>query len=94
MIDGAGTVNLNGSLEGFVGGITVSSGTVNMATGFGSIDNDTQASVNSQTANASGATAGNVQSVLTVKSGATVNMGRSRSTAARRPIPLLRPVLS
>ncbi len=46
VIDGAGTVNLNGSLEGFVGGITVSSGTVNMATGFGSIDNDTQASVN------------------------------------------------
>ena len=75
VIDGAGTVNLNGRLEGFVGGITVSSGTVNMATGFGSIDNDTQASVNSQTANASGATAGNVQSVLTVKSGATVNMG-------------------
>ena len=85
MIDGAGTVNLNGSLEGFVGGITVSSGTVNMATGFGSIDNDTQASVNSQTANASGATAGNVQSVLTVKSGATVNMGAltiNRSTKA------------
>ena len=75
VIDGAGTVNLNGSLEGFVGGITVSSGTVNMATGFGSIDNDTQASVNSQTANASGATAGNVQSVLMVQSGATVNMG-------------------
>ena len=85
VIDGAGTVNLNGSLEGFVGGITVSSGTVNMATGFGSIDNDTQASVNSQTANASGATAGNVQSVLTVKSGATVNMGAltiNRSTKA------------
>ena len=56
-----------------------------MATGFGSIDNDTQASVNSQTANASGATAGNVQSVLTVKSGATVNMGAltiNRSTKA------------
>ena len=85
VIDGAGTVNLNGYLEGFVGGITVSSGTVNMATGFGSIDNDTQASVNSQTANASGATAGNVQSVLTVKSGATVNMGAltiNRSTKA------------
>ena len=74
-INGAGTVNLNGSLEGFVGKINVSAGTVNMATGFGSIDNDTQASVNSQTANASGATAGNVQSVLTVTSGATVNMG-------------------
>ena len=86
MIDGKGTVNLNGSLEGFVGKINVSAGTVNMATGFGSIDNDTQASVNSQTANASGATAGNVQSVLTVTSGATVNMGaltinRSTKTA-------------
>ena len=74
-INGAGTVNLNGSLEGFVGAINVNGGTVNMATGFGSIDNDTQASVNSQTANASGATAGNVQSLLTVTSGATVNMG-------------------
>ena len=84
-ISGAGTVNLNGSLEGFVGAINVSAGTVNMATGFGSIDNDTQASVNSQTANASGATAGNVQSVLTVKSGATVNMGAltiNRSTTS------------
>ncbi|WP_440271281.1 autotransporter domain-containing protein, partial [Duodenibacillus massiliensis] len=63
----------------------VNGGTVNMATGFGSIDNDTQASVNSQTANASGATAGNVQSVLTVTSGATVNMGAltiNRSTKA------------
>ena len=75
VINGAGTVNLNGSLEGFVGAINVNGGTVNMATGFGSIDNDTQASVNSQTANASGATAGNVQSLLTVSSGATVNMG-------------------
>ena len=74
-INGAGTVNLNGSLEGFVGAINVSGGTVNMATGFGSIDNETQSNVNSQTANASGATAGNVQSVLKVTSGATVNMG-------------------
>ena len=85
VINGEGTVNLNGSLEGFVGAINVNGGTVNMATGFGSIDNDTQASVNSQTANASGATAGNVQSVLTVTSGATVNMGAltiNRSTKA------------
>ena len=84
-VNGAGTVNLNGSLEGFVGAINVNGGTVNMATGFGSIDNDTQASVNSQKVNASGATAGNVQSVLTVKSGATVNMGAltiNRSTKA------------
>ena len=49
VIDGAGTVNLNGSLEGFVGGITVSRGTVNMATGFGSIDNDAQSHVNAKT---------------------------------------------
>ena len=84
-VNGAGTVNLNGSLEGFVGAINVNGGTVNMATGFGSIDNDTQVSVNSQKVNASGATAGNVQSVLTVKSGATVNMGAltiNRSTKA------------
>ena len=84
-VNGAGTVNLNGSLEGFVGAINVNGGTVNMATGFGSIDNDTQASVNSQKVNASGATAGNVQSVLTVKSCATVNMGAltiNRSTKA------------
>ena len=85
VINGAGTVNLNGSLEGFVGAINVNGGTVNMATGFGSIDNDTQASVNFQTANASGATAGNVQSLLTVSSGATVNMGAltiNRSTTS------------
>ena len=84
-INGAGTVNLNGSLEGFVGAINVSGGTVNMATGFGSIDNETQSNVNSQTANASGAKAGDVRSVLTVQSGATVNMGAltiNRSTTS------------
>ena len=77
VIDGAGTVNLNGSLEGFVGGITVSRGTVNMATGFGSIDNDAQSHVNAKTDKdkVSGAWNSNVQSILTVKSGATVNMG-------------------
>ena len=76
VIDGAGTVNLNGSLEGFVGGITVSRGTVNMATGFGSIDNDAQSHVNAKTDKdkVSGAWNSNVQSILTVKSGATVNM--------------------
>ena len=77
VIDGAGTVNLNGSLEGFVGGITVSCGTVNMATGFGSIDNDAQSHVNAKTDKdkVSGAWNSNVLSILTVKSGATVNMG-------------------
>ena len=92
VIDGAGTVNLNGSLEGFVGAINVgatnvSGGTVNMATGFGSIDNDAQSTVNAKTDKdtVSGAWVSNVQSVLTVKSGATVNMGAltiNRSTTS------------
>ena len=77
VIDGKGTVNLNGSLESFVGNITVSRGTVNMATGFGSIDNAIQYSVNAKTdtEKVSGATTGNAPSVLAVQSGATVNMG-------------------
>ena len=82
VIDGAGTVNLNGSLEGFVGEINVgaanvSGGTVNMATGFGSIDNGAQYTVNAKKDKdtVSGAWVSNVQSVLTVQSGATVNMG-------------------
>lgn len=80
VIDGEGTVNLNGSLEGFVGRINVgatnvSGGTVNMATGFGSIDNDIQKSANALTSKDSVATVGKDQSVLTVQSGATVNMG-------------------
>ena len=75
VINGKGTVNLNGSLESFVGEITVSGGTVNMATGFGSIDTTTQSRVNKLKDNESGAVAGPVQSVLTVQSGATVNMG-------------------
>ena len=75
VINGEGTVNLNGSLESFVGAITVSRGTVNMATGFGSIDTTTQSRVNKLKDNESGAEAGPVQSVLTVQSGATVNMG-------------------
>ncbi|WP_337388608.1 ESPR-type extended signal peptide-containing protein, partial [Duodenibacillus massiliensis] len=69
VINGEGTVNLNGSLEGFVGNITVSNGTVNMATGFGSIDNTTQSRANNDFKNNK---AGDVQSFLTV-SGATVN---------------------
>ena len=86
-ISGAGTVNLNGSLEGFVGAINVNGGTVNMATGFGSIDNDAQSHVNAKTDKdkVSGAWDSNVPSVLTVKSGATVNMGAltiNRSTKA------------
>ena len=75
VINGEGTVNLNGSLESFVGNITVSGGTVNMATGFGSIDTTTQSRVNKLKDNESGAVAGPVQSVLKVQSGATVNMG-------------------
>ena len=75
VINGKGTVNLNGSLESFVGEITVSGGTVNMATGFGSIDTTTQSRVNKLKDNESGAEAGPVRSVLTVQSGATVNMG-------------------
>ena len=75
VINGKGTVNLNGSLESFVGAITVSRGTVNMATGFGSIDTTTQSRVNKLKDNESGAVAGPVQSVLMVQSGATVNMG-------------------
>ena len=75
VIKGEGTVNLNGSLESFVGEITVSGGTVNMATGFGSIDTTTQSRVNKLKDNESGAVAGPVQSVLMVQSGATVNMG-------------------
>ena len=75
VINGKGTVNLNGSLESFVGAITVSRGTVNMATGFGSIDTTTQSGVNKLKDNESGAVAGPVQSVLMVQSGATVNMG-------------------
>ena len=81
VINGEGTVNLNGSLEGFVGNITVSNGTVNMATGFGSIDNTTQSSANNDFKNNK---AGDVQSFLTV-SGATVNMGAltiNRSTTS------------
>ena len=81
VINGEGTVNLNGSLEGFVGNITVSNGTVNMATGFGSIDNTTQARANNDFKNNK---AGDVQSFLTV-SGATVNMGAltiNRSTTS------------
>ena len=74
-IDGKGTVNLNGSLEGFVGEINVNGGTVNMATGFGSIDNDIQNSANGLTSKDSVVTVGKDPSVLTVKSGATVNMG-------------------
>ena len=76
VINGKGTVNLNGSLESFVGAITVSRGTVNMATGFGSIDTTTQSRVNKLKNNeSSGAVAVPVQSVLMVQSGATVNMG-------------------
>lgn len=75
VINGKGTVNLNGSLESFVGAITVSRGTVNMATGFGSIDTTTQSRVNKLKDNESSAVAGPVQSVLMVQSGATVNMG-------------------
>ena len=75
VINGEGTVNLNGSLESFVGNITVSGGTVNMATGFGSIDTTTQSRVNKLKDNESSAVAGPVQSVLKVQSGATVNMG-------------------
>ena len=75
VINGKGTVNLNGSLESFVGAITVSRGTVNMATGFGSIDTTTQSRVNKLKDNESGAVAGPVRSVLMVQSGATVNMG-------------------
>ena len=75
VINGEGTVNLNGSLESFVGNITVSGGTVNMATGFGSIDTTTQSRVNKLKNDESDAEAGPVPSVLTVHSGATVNMG-------------------
>ena len=85
VIDGKGTVNLNGSLEGFVGAINVNGGTVNMATGFGSIDNDIQNSANGLTSENSVATVGKDLSVLTVGSGATVNMGAltiNRSTKA------------
>lgn len=87
VINGEGTVNLNGSLESFVGAITVSRGTVNMATGFGSIDTTTQSRVNKLKDNESGAEAGPVQSVLTVQSGATVNMGAltiNRDTTANK----------
>ena len=87
VINGKGTVNLNGSLESFVGEITVSGGTVNMATGFGSIDTTTQSRVNTLKDNESGAEAGPVQSVLTVQSGATVNMGAltiNRDTTANK----------
>ena len=87
VINGEGTVNLNGSLESFVGAITVSRGTVNMATGFGSIDTTTQSRVNKLKDNDSGAEAGPVQSVLTVQSGATVNMGAltiNRDTTANK----------
>lgn len=86
-INGKGTVNLNGSLESFVGEITVSGGTVNMATGFGSIDTTTQSRVNKLKDNESDAEAGPVQSVLTVQSGATVNMGAltiNRDTTANK----------
>ena len=87
-IDGKGTVNLNGSLEGFVGAINVSAGTVNMATGFGSIDNDIQKSANALMSKDSVATAGTDKSVLKVQSGATVNMGAltiNRSTSGAAP---------
>ena len=87
VINGEGTVNLNGSLESFVGEITVSGGTVNMATGFGSIDTTTQSRVNKLKDNESGAEAGPVQSVLKVQSGATVNMGAltiNRDTTANK----------
>ena len=87
VINGEGTVNLNGSLESFVGEITVSGGTVNMATGFGSIDTTTQSRVNKLKDNESGAEAGPVQSVLNVQSGATVNMGAltiNRDTTANK----------
>ncbi|MEI3355199.1 MAG: autotransporter domain-containing protein [Duodenibacillus massiliensis] len=85
VINGEGTVNLNGSLESFVGEITVSGGTVNMATGFGSIDTTTQSRVNKLKDNESDAKAGPVPSVLKVQSGATVNMGAltiNRSTTS------------
>ena len=83
VINGEGTVNLNGSLESFVGEITVSGGTVNMATGFGSIDITTQSRVNANKLTEPGP----VPSALNVQSGATVNMGaltinRSATTVA------------
>ena len=83
VINGEGTVNLNGSLESFVGEITVSGGTVNMATGFGSIDITTQSRVNANRLTEPGP----VPSALNVQSGATVNMGaltinRSATTVA------------
>ena len=45
--NGAGTINMNGSMESFVGTITVGEGTtLNMATGFGSFDISAQYAAN------------------------------------------------
>mgnify|MGYP004700381771 CR=1 FL=1 len=75
--NGKGTVNVNGSTESFVGAINVNAGTVNFATGIGSVDVTTQAAVNklASGAAASSATAGTEATVLTVASGATANVG-------------------
>ena len=75
--NGKGTVNVNGSTESFVGAINVKNGTVNFATGIGSVDVNTQATVNQlkSGANASSGTAGTEATVLTVSSGATANVG-------------------
>lgn len=75
--NGKGTVNVNGSTESFVGAINVNAGTVNFATGIGSVDVATQAAVNKLTsgAAASSGTAGTEATVLTVASGATANVG-------------------
>lgn len=75
--NGKGTVNVNGSTESFVGAIKVNAGTVNFATGIGSVDVTTQAAVNklASGAAASSATAGTEATVLTVASGATANVG-------------------
>ena len=72
---GAGTINMNGSMESFVGTITVGEGTtLNMATGFGSFDISAQYAANALDNEDSTPSITPVSSTLNIGTGATVNM--------------------
>lgn len=73
--NGAGTINMNGSMESFVGTITVGEGTtLNMATGFGSFDISAQYAANALDNEDSTPSITPVSSTLNIGTGATVNM--------------------
>ena len=72
---GAGTINMNGSMEAFTGTINVGEGTtLNLATGFGSFDNATQAAANALTNKDSNASLETTKNSLNIEADAVVNV--------------------